>query len=79
MVSRGMDSSPFLSGYESYRRTNTWTKTLGVTICENNGYLIFLKNYLFRLHWVSVAAWASGCGERGPFLAVASLVAEHKL
>ena len=23
-------------------------------MCENNGYLIFLKNYLFWLHWVSV-------------------------
>ena len=41
-----MDSSPFLSGYELYRRTNTLTKTLSVTICENNGYLIFFKLFI---------------------------------
>ena len=49
---------------------------------------IYLSTYLFRLRWVFVAARAfSSCGELGLFLiavrglliAVASLVAEHRL
>lgn len=76
MVSRGMDSSPFLSGYESYKRTNTLTKTLGDNM-KTMDILFFKKIIYFPLHWVSVAAWLllwRAWGHSAGFS-----VAEHKL
>ena len=56
-----------------------------VCVCVYATFSLFHVYTHFRLHWVSVAAWAfSGCGERGltfvavPWLLIvaASLVAE---